>query len=101
MGHLSNEEKRRFYRKWHTSKQKAFTKYQKEWEKQKEGQPMKEQLDRMKNYCQVIRAICHTQVAKVKIGQKKAHIKEIQINGGDVAKKVEFVTGLFEQEVKV
>merc|ERR1711972_1021253 len=42
-----------------------------------------------------------TQVSKVKIGQKKAHVKEIQINGGDVAKKVDFVVGLFEQEVKV
>merc|ERR1712176_562748 len=40
-------------------------------------------------------------VSKVKIGQKKAHVKEIQINGGDVAKKVDFVMGLFEQEVKV
>merc|ERR1712113_1166994 len=58
-------------------------------------------MGRAKKYCQVIRAICHTQVSKVKIGQKKAHIKEIQVNGGDVAKKVDFVTGLFEQEVKV
>jgi len=100
-GHMSNEVKRRFYRKWHTSKQKAFTKYQKEWEKQKEGQPMKEQLDRMKNYCQVIRAIVHTQVSKVKIGQKKAQLKEIQINGGSVSDKVDFITGQFEQEVKI
>jgi len=29
----------------------------------------------------VIRAICHTQVNKA-ISQKKAHIKEIQVNGG-------------------
>jgi len=62
---------------------------------------MATEIDRAKKYCQVIRAICHTQVSKVKIGQKKAHVKEIQINGGDVAKKVDFVMGLFEQEVKV
>merc|ERR1712190_200603 len=42
-----------------------------------------------------------TQVSKVKIGQKKAHIKEIQVNGGTTTAKVDFVTGLFEQEVKV
>merc|ERR1719408_486335 len=36
-----------------------------------------------------------------KIGQKKANIKEIQINGGSVEKKVDFCMGLFEQEVKV
>merc|ERR1712060_115433 len=35
------------------------------------------------------------------LGQKKAHIKEIQINGGTTAAKVDFATGLFEQEVKV
>merc|ERR1711920_294289 len=59
------------------------------------------EIERVKKYCQVVRAICHTQVSKVKIGQKKAHVKEIQVNGGTVAEKVDFVTGLFEQEVKV
>jgi len=103
-GHLSEEVKRRFYKAWHKSKQKAFTKYQKRWSeasKAAEGSPMSAEIDRAKKYCQVIRAICHTQVSKVKIGQKKAHIKEIQINGGNTAAKVDFVTGLFEQEVKV
>merc|ERR1712194_990783 len=96
--------KRRFYKAWHKSKQKAFTKYQKRWSdasKGSEGAPMATEIARAKKYCQVIRAICHTQVSKVKIGQKKAHVKEIQINGGDVAKKVDFAMGLFEQEVKV
>merc|ERR1712137_418263 len=103
-GHLSDECKRRFYKAWHRSKKKAFTKYQKRWSdasKGTEGAPMATEIERAKKYCQVIRAICHTQVSKVKIGQKKAHVKEIQINGGDVAKKVDFVTGLFEKEVKV
>merc|ERR1719201_694908 len=103
-GHLSDECRRRFYRNWHRVKRKAFTKYQKRWEETKGkggDEPMATEIERAKKYCQVIRAICHTQVSKVKIGQKKAHVKEIQINGGDVAKKVDFVTGLFEQEVKV
>merc|ERR550525_150155 len=52
-------------------------------------------------YCQVIRAICHTQMGKLKLRQKKAHIKEIQVNGGTVEQKVDFCMGLFEQEVKV
>merc|ERR1711998_177565 len=55
----------------------------------------------MGKYCQVIRAICHTQIGKVKLGRKKAHIKEIQINGGTSDQKVDFAMGLFEQEVKV
>jgi len=38
-------------------------------------------------------------VTKVKIGQKKAHLKEIQINGGTTAEKVDFCINLFEKEV--
>jgi len=102
-GHLSEECRRRFYKTWHNSKQKAFTKYQKKWSEASKGSdaPMAAEIARAKKYCQVIRAICHTQVGKVKIGTKKAHIKEIQVNGGSVEQKVDFVTGLFEQEVKV
>jgi len=102
-GHLNEEVKRRFYKSWHTSKQKAFTKYQKRWsEASKAGgdEPMKAELERAKKYCQTIRAICHTQVSKA-YKQKKAHIKEIQINGGNISQKVDFVKGLFEQQVKV
>jgi len=102
-GHLSEECKRRFYKSWQKSKQKAFTKYQKRWSEASKGSeaPMAAEVARAKKYCQVIRAICHTQVTKVKIGQKKAHIKEIQVNGGTTEKKVDFVMGLFEQEVKI
>merc|ERR1711974_532970 len=78
--------------------------YQARWAdaaKSAETTPMATEIERAKKYCQVIRAICHTQVSKVKIGQKKAHIKEIQINGGDISKKVDFALGLFEQQVKV
>jgi len=99
-GHLDEQCKRRFYRSWHKCKQKAFTKYQKRYEENKDA-PMQAEIDRAKKYCQVIRAICHTQPSLAKIGQKKAHIKEIQINGGSTSDKVDFCTGLFEQEVKI
>merc|ERR1719313_1467462 len=82
----------------------AFTKYQKRWadaSKEGDGKAMAAEIERAKKYCQVIRAVCHTQIGKVKIGQKKAHIKEIQVNGGTTEAKVDFVMGLFEQEVKV
>jgi large subunit ribosomal protein L3e len=103
-GHLNEEVKRRFYKTWHKSKQKAFTKYAKRWEtanKTAEGSAMSTEIERAKKYCQVVRAICHTQIGKFKIGQKKAHIKEIQINGGTTEAKVDFAVGLFEKEVKV
>merc|ERR1719451_262114 len=101
--HLSEECRRRFYKTWHKSKKKAFTKYSKKWEDaSKSGEkPMAAEVNRAKKYCQVIRALVHTQVQKVKIGAKKAVIKEIQINGGTSEAKVDYAMGLFEQEVKV
>jgi large subunit ribosomal protein L3e len=100
---LSDECKRRFYKSFNKCKQKAFTKYAKRYaDATKAGEdPMKAEVERAKKYCQVIRAICQTQVTKVKSGQKNAHIKALQVNGGSVAAKVDFVKGLFEQEVKV
>merc|ERR1712226_256195 len=102
-GHLGEEVKRRFYKSWYKSKQKAFTKYQKRWSEASKGDagPMSAELERIKKYCQVVRAVCHTQISKVKFVQKKAHVKEIQVNGGTTAEKVDFVRNLFEQEIKV
>jgi large subunit ribosomal protein L3e len=59
------------------------------------------ELDRIRKYCQVVRVIAHTQVGLVKLRVKKAHVMEIQINGGDVNAKVDFARGLFEKEVTV
>jgi large subunit ribosomal protein L3e len=42
----------------------------------------------MKKYCQAIRVICHTQQKLLRRRQKKAHIVEIQLNGGTIADKV-------------
>ncbi|CAK0906797.1 unnamed protein product, partial [Prorocentrum cordatum] len=92
-GHLSEECRRRFYKAWHKSKKKAFTKYGKKWadaSKNGDAKPMEAEISRAKKYCQVIRAICHTQVSKVKIGAKKAVIKEIQVNGGTTEAKVDW-----------
>lgn len=37
----------------------------------------------------------------VHLRQKAANICEIQVNGGDIAAKVDFARGLFEQKVDV
>ena len=57
---------------------------------------MAAEIERAKKYCQVIRAICHTQIGKVKIGQKKANIKEIQINGGTTDQKAERLAAILQ-----
>merc|ERR1712098_665621 len=61
-GHLSDEVKRRFYKNWYRAKKKAFTKYAKTV--QTNGEKIQAELTRAKDYCQVVRAICHTQISK-------------------------------------
>jgi large subunit ribosomal protein L3e len=97
--HLNDEVRRRFYKNWYKSKKKAFSRYVKKYaDGQKE---IDSELARIKQYCQVVRVIAHTQIRKIKIGQKRAHMMEIQVNGGSVEDKVGFATGLFEKEVPV
>jgi large subunit ribosomal protein L3e len=97
--HLSREFKRRLYKNWVNSKQKAFSKYAKKWEDEKF---ITAQLNRIKKYCQVVRVIAHTQLNLLNFRQKKAHVLEIQVNGGkNIAEKVDFARSHFEKEIRV
>jgi large subunit ribosomal protein L3e len=98
--HLDDSVLRRFYRNWYRSKKQAFTKYVKEYQTKAKG-AFQEQIDRIKANAQVIRVIAHTQIGLLNLRQKKAHIMEIQVNGGTIAEKVEFARKLFEQKVPV
>jgi large subunit ribosomal protein L3e len=95
--HLSDEVKRRFYKNWYRSKKKAFTKYAKKFADG--AKPIEGQMERIKKYCQVVRVLAHTQVRKLKLGQKKAHLMEIQLNGGSIADKVAWAKEHFEKPV--
>ena len=55
----------------------------------------------MKKYCTVIRVLVHTQMKILRRRQKKAHIMEVQLNGGSIADKVDFARNHFEKEVPV
>ena len=55
----------------------------------------------MKKYCKVIRVLVHTQQKLLKLKQKKAHIMEIQVNGGDIAAKVDWAKEHLEKPVSV
>merc|ERR1712112_588010 len=76
--HIGEECKRRFYKNWSQSKKKAFTKS-----------------------CTTIRIIVHTQMKLLRRRQKKAHIMEVQLNGGSIADKVNWAREHFEKEVPV
>ncbi|TGO48492.1 hypothetical protein BOTNAR_0473g00080 [Botryotinia narcissicola] len=98
--HLSDEDKRRFYKNWYKSKKKAFTKYAKK-HSENSGSSITRELERIKKYCTVVRVLAHTQIRKTPLKQKKAHLMEIQVNGGSVAEKVDFASGLFEKPVEI
>jgi len=98
--HLSDELKRRFYKNWYRSKKKAFTRYAKK-HSESSGQSVAREMERIKKYCSVVRVLAHTQISKTGLKQKKAHLMEIQVNGGSVADKVEFAKSNFEKEVEV
>ena len=94
---------RRFYKNYYLAKKKAFSNYAKRYQEDaKSKKHVNRDIQRIKKYCQVVRVLCATQLDKLKgFRQKKAHLMEIQVNGGDVAKKVEWATSKFEQEVSI
>jgi large subunit ribosomal protein L3e len=97
---LSEEVRRRFYKNWYQCKKKAFTKYAKKWTTDDGKKSIEKEFDRIKKYCQVVRLLVHTQTKKVNLGgQKKAHIMEIQINGGSVADKIKYARDHFEKQI--
>ncbi|SBT32885.1 60S ribosomal protein L3, putative [Plasmodium ovale wallikeri] len=94
--HVSDEFRRRYYKNWYMSDKKAFTKCLSVPKATKESL-----YKRIEKYCTVLRAICHTQPSKTPLRMKKAHIMEVQINGGDMKKKIEFVKELLEKNLPV
>merc|ERR1712003_24559 len=96
--HLSAEFKRRCYKNWYKAKKKAYTKYALKYQKDG-GKEIEAELDRIRKFCSVVRVIAHSQVSKLNLRLKKAHIMEIQINGGDASAKVDFTKSLFEKEI--
>jgi len=99
--HLEEGLKRRFYKNWYRSKRKAFDRYLAKRKDDKDDSHFNAERERIKKYCHVVRVLAHTQMQKVGLRQKKAHLMEIQVNGGDIAKKVDWGVELFERKVPV
>merc|ERR1711884_131661 len=99
--HINVECKRRFYKNWSKSKKKAFTKACLKWKDEVGKKEIEKDLNQIKKYCQVVRVICHTQQQLLRRRQKKAHIMEIQLNGGTIADKVNFAREHFEKKVPI
>jgi len=98
--HLSHTVKRCFYKNWYRSKKMAFDRYASRVSAE-DNKDLEQELARMKKYCTVVRLIVHTDMPKLKLRQKKAHLCEVQINGGAAEDKVNFGYELFEQRIPI
>merc|ERR1711994_725362 len=99
--HIGEECKRRFYKNWSQSKKKAFTKSCTKWADDLGKKEIEKDLNQMKKYCTTIRIIVHTQMKLLRRRQKKAHIMEVQLNGGSIGDKGNVAREHFEKEVPV
>uniref|UniRef100_A0AC34R6E9 60S ribosomal protein L3 n=1 Tax=Panagrolaimus sp. JU765 TaxID=591449 RepID=A0AC34R6E9_9BILA len=99
--HIAEDAKRRFYKNWYASKKKAFTKASKKWQDEDGKKDIEADLAKLKKYCTVIRVIAHTQMKLMRHKDKKAHIIEVQINGGTVPEKVDWAREHFEKQIPV
>lgn len=104
-GNVDNSFKRRFYKNWTRSKKKAFTKYAQKFANVAQGQDPDEvtkRINYIEKYADVVRVIAHSQVKLLKnLHMKKAHVMEIQVNGGNVKDKIAFGRQLMENPVDV
>jgi len=95
---LHEEFRRRYYKNWAGSKKKAFTSKSK-----RDEVSNKSVTERIVQNADVVRLVCHTRMMQdmTQFRQKKAHVMEIQINGGSVEEKVRFCEGKLEKNIKV
>ncbi|XP_034449512.1 60S ribosomal protein L3-like [Hippoglossus hippoglossus] len=99
--HLSDECKRRFYKNWYKCKKKAFTKYSKKWQDETGKKQLDKDFNALKKYCSTIRVIIHSQMRLLPLKQKKAHVIEVQLNGGSISDKVDWAKEHLEQAVPI
>ena len=99
--HLPEQFKRCFCKNWSRAKKKAFSHYSANLMGPEGKKAYEAGIAKIKKFACVVRLIAIGQVKLLRIGQKKAHCMEIQINGGSIADKVEFGLKLFESSIPV
>jgi len=99
--HISQEAKRRWVRNWNQSKKAIFENHTKSFFAKTSKRRRKAKLQAIAKRSKYVRVIAHTQISKMRFGSKKAHVAEIQVNGGSAAAKVKFGYSLLEKFVAV
>merc|ERR1712025_394630 len=71
------------------------------WAEESGKKQIETDIAKIKKYCKVVRILAHTQTKLLRKRQKKAHLMEIQLNGGSIADKVDWAREKFEQPIPV
>jgi large subunit ribosomal protein L3e len=90
-----------FVRRWCSSNKKPFGQYSKKFTNPAPRHTLEKYIRSLKKRSSTIRLLCITQPHMTGQKQKKAHLLEIQINGGTISQKVDFALKLFECEIPV
>ncbi|GAB1607267.1 60S ribosomal protein L3-like [Argonauta hians] len=99
--HLNEECRRRFYKNWSRSKRRAYMKYAKKYQDSAGKRSIEKDYQKMIKYCNTIRIIVHTQIRQLRKRTKKAHISEIQLNGGTTEDKVKWAKANMEKPISI
>jgi large subunit ribosomal protein L3e len=99
--HIAEDARRRFYKNWYKAKKKAFTKTAKKWQDPTGQKLIERDLAKMKKYCTTIRVLAHTQMKLMRHRQKKAHIMEVQLNGGTIEDKINWAKEHLEKQIAI
>jgi len=97
---ISNLAKRRVANKWRGKNKNHFRNHQVLYNTEEYKKDRELKYEALAG-ADVIRVLASTQTNKVNLVTKKAHILEIQVNGGDVAAKIKYAQGLIGTEIRL
>lgn len=97
--HVANEVKRRVSKNYRGKK--AFEMHTKNYNLRNSRVSRKNKLRAFAQHAKVIRVVAHTQINKLNLGNKRAHVAEIQVNGGNIKQKITFAYRLLEKHISV
>lgn len=101
--YFPDEFRRNFYKNWYRSKKKAFESIKNSLKLEKNFF-LSENINldkKIKKFCQIIRCISFSRIGCTGLKQKKAPIIEIQVNGGNIEQKIEFVNQISGKEIRI
>jgi len=90
-----------FFSSRYKSSKRPFAKVSTKWGDELGKKEIEKDLNLLKKHAYAIRVIIHTQMKILNKRQRKAHVMEVQLNGGSVADKVDWATEHFEKKVPV